>query len=77
MEKYKTTLISIDYTSRLCSHWVDTQSDLIIVCWAHMYRGGSRISKKGVHMYKSVGGSLCCFYLIFLKSHENEIIWSH
>ena len=30
-------------------------------------RGRSRISGKGIHMYKGVGGSLCWFYLIFLK----------
>ena len=30
-------------------------------------RGGSRISVKGVHMFKGVGGWLCRFYLIFLK----------
>ena len=32
-----------------------------------MYRGGSRISGKGVHMHKCFWGSLCCLYLIFLN----------
>ena len=30
---------------------------LLFLCMGH--RGGSRISGKGVHMYKGVGGSLC------------------
>ena len=34
--------------------------------------GGSRISGKGVHMYKGVRGLL----LLILSNHENEIIWS-
>ena len=33
----------------------------------HTHRGGSRISGMGDHMYKSVGFSLCRFYLILLK----------
>ena len=39
-------------------------------------RSLSRISGKGVHMYKGVGGSLCGFYHFSEISHENEIIWS-
>ena len=31
-------------------------------------RGGSRFSRKWVHMYKGVGGSLCRLNLIFLKN---------
>ena len=31
-----------------------------------LFRGGSRISGKGDHMYKGLGSSLCRFYLIFL-----------
>ena len=30
--------------------------------------GQIRISVKRVHMYKGVGGWLCCFYLIFLNN---------
>ena len=32
-----------------------------------IYRGGSRISGKGAHMYKRNGGSLSWFYLILIK----------
>ena len=37
---------------------------------------GSRISGKGFFMYKSVGGSLCWFYLIFLNTpwKENNLV---
>ena len=38
------------------------------------YRGRSRISGKGVLMYKSVRVRFADFSQI---SHENEIIWSH
>ena len=31
-------------------------------------RGGSRISGKGVHMYKGVGGSFADFISLFLKN---------
>ena len=40
-------------------------------------RGGSRVSGKGVHMYKVVGVALLILSHLFLISHENEIIWSH
>ena len=40
-------------------------------------RGWSRISEKGVHMYKGVGVPFADFLLIVLKTYENEIIWSH
>ena len=49
----------------------------LVRIWAHEalrlfqdryeYRGRSRISGNGVHMYKGVGSLLCWFYLIFLK----------
>ena len=31
------------------------------------FQGQIQDSGKGVHVYKGVGGSLCCFSLIFLK----------
>ena len=44
----------------------------------YQHRGGSRISGKGVHMYRGVEGlALLIFISFFLISHENEIIWSH
>ena len=45
----------------------------------YIHRGGSRISAKGVHMYKGVGVRCADFISFFLNtvSHENEIIWSH
>ena len=39
-------------------------------------RGGSRMSGKGVHMYKGVGVRFVDFISFSLISHENEIIWS-
>ena len=48
---------------------------MIVACLGHTsdmseghthFRGGSRISGKGIYMYIGVGGSLCLFYLIFL-----------
>ena len=41
------------------------------------YRGGSRNSGKGVHMYKGLGVRFVDFISFSLISHENEIIWSH
>ena len=40
-------------------------------------RGGSRISGKGVHMYKGVGFALLILSHFSKIAHENEIIWSH
>ena len=37
--------------------------------YKYNFRGRSRISEKGVHLYKGVGGLLCYYYLIFLKYH--------
>ena len=42
-----------------------------------IYRGGSRISGKGVHMYKGTGFAFLIFSHFFLMFHENEIIWPH
>ena len=39
-------------------------------------RGGSRISEKGVHMYKGVGVPFADLSHFSLISRENEIIWS-
>ena len=39
--------------------------------------GGSRISGKGVQMYKGRGFALTILSYFSLISHENEIIWSH
>ena len=39
-------------------------------------RGGSRISEKGVLMFKGVGFALLILYDFFYMSHENEIIWA-
>ena len=39
--------------------------------------GGSRISGKGVQMYKSLGVPFADCIYFFLISHENGIIWSH
>ena len=45
-------------------HWFIHYDELAFI----IFRGGSRISGKGVHMYKwGGGGSLCWSYLIFLK----------
>ena len=41
------------------------------VCW-----GGSRISGKGVYMYKDVGVRLADFVKAFLIAHENDQIIS-
>ena len=38
---------------------------LLFLCMGH--RGGSRISRKGVHMFKGVGVRFADFILIFLK----------
>ena len=43
--------VLIELPSNICNNCVAVSGD--------NYRGGSRISGKGVHMYKGVGGSLC------------------
>ena len=42
-----------------------------------IYRGGSRNSGKGVHIYKGTGFAFLILSHFSLISHENEIIWSH
>ena len=43
-----------------------------------IYRGGSRISENGVHMYKGAGFAFLILSHFFKMSHENEIIiWPH
>ena len=42
-----------------------------------IYRGGSRILGKGVHMLKEAGFAFLILSHFSQISHENEIIWPH